>query len=682
MAGTDTNEMKRAGVPMGPMGHSGGAAAHPESFGGFVRSLLKYAYKWIPAMIVALVLGSVGAALQIVGPDRLKDMTNEIQKGLEVTKHTNALPSLADVDMDAVARIGWVLVFLYASGALLSWIQSYILAGATQKIARQMRKDVSAKIDRLPLKWLDGTSIGDVLSRLTNDVDAVGQSLSQSLGSIVTSVTMLVGSVIMMFKNSWQLALVAIGSSIIGLILMMVVMKYSQKFFARQQIGLGAVNGHVEEAYSSQLAVKAYGAENKLGGRFDELNDDLYDSAWKSQFLSGLMMPIMNFVGNLGYVSVCVVGAWMAMQDKITFGVIVAFIMYVRLFTQPLSQLAQAFQNLQRAAAGGERVFNMLAEPEMEDESGKSGLADSVKRKHENETPQSAAAVAATVSGSKDEDEDAGEPVKSKEVITADNHALITGSVMNDYLQRTSSLQGSVDIDHLRFGYDPAKPVIHDLNIHVEPGWKVAIVGPTGAGKSTIVSVLMRFYDQQSGVIKINGVDTASVNRASVHSSFAMVLQDPWTFQGTIMENIKYTADVPDDRVIEVGKQIGADRFIRRFPDGYDTVISGEDSLSQGQRQLLTIARAMVKNSPMMILDEATSNVDTRTEKLIQSSMDKASAGRTTFVIAHRLSTIQNADLILVLRDGDVVEQGDHEELLQKNGFYADLYNSQFADCD
>lgn len=632
MAGTDTNEMKSRGVPMGPMGN-GGATARPDSFGGFVKRMVSYARRWTPMMLVALVLGSIGAALQIVGPDFLRSMTDEIQKALTVTKPANALPTIGNVDLDAVGKIAWILVFLYSSGALLSWLQSWILANATQKIAAQMREDVSRKIDRLPLRWLDSHSKGDILSRLTNDVDAVGQSLSQSLGSIVSSVTMLIGSVVMMFKNSWQLALVAIGSSLIGLILMMIVMKFSQRFFAQQQIGLGETNGHVEEAYSSHLAVKAYGAESKMESKFNELNDGLYDSAWKSQFFSGLMMPIMNFVGNLGYVAVCVAGAWMVMEDKLTFGVIVAFIMYVRLFTQPLSQLAQAFQNLQRGAAGGERVFSLLDAEEMEDEADKPDFSEALENSGIDDT-------------------------------AAENNGL------------------PVDIKHLRFGYDADKPVIHDLNVHVEPGWKVAIVGPTGAGKSTIVSVLMRFYDQQAGSVNIDGIDTQSVNRDSVHSQFAMVLQDPWTFRGTVLDNIRYVSDASNDEIKRVCSEIGADKFIEQLPRGYDTVLEDDSSLSQGQRQLLTIARAIVKDSPMLILDEATSNVDTRTEQLIQSSMEKASRGRTSFVIAHRLSTIQNADLILVIKDGDIIEQGTHDSLLARDGFYAELYKSQFADCD
>ena len=598
----------------------GGAVEKPQDFGKVMGKLVRFCRKYVPAIIVALVLGAAGTICQIIGPDKLKDMTNEITKGLPAVVHGK--PVLNSIDMGAVARIGWLLVVLYVGYALLSYIQSWMMATVTQRTAQELRESISKKINKLPLSYFDKVSYGDVLSRITNDVDAIGQTLGQSLGSLITSATLFVGALVMMFYNNWIMALCAIGSSIIGLIIMMVIMKASQKYFTRQQVALGDVNGHVEEMYAGHTIVKAYNGEADSIRRFERYNADLYDSGWKSQFLSGLMMPLMNFVGNFGYVVVCVVGAALAMDGQIEFGVIVAFMMYIRLFTQPLSQFAQAFQNLQRCAAASERVFGFLEESEMADESGKQAL------------------------------------------LGAQGH----------------EVHGDVEFSHVRFEYEAGKPIINDFSASVSSGQKVAIVGPTGAGKTTMVNLLMRFYEIAGGSIAIDGVDTKSVPRWNVHDQFSMVLQDTWIFNDTVRENIAYSKPgVTDEQIISACKAVGLHHYIMSLPNGYDTVLDENSSLSAGQKQLLTIARAMVQDAPILILDEATSSVDTRTEELIQKAMDALTVDRTSFVIAHRLSTIRDADMILVMNHGDVIERGTHEELLAAGGFYADLYNSQFA---
>lgn len=598
----------------------GGAVEKPQDFGKVMGKLVRFCRKYVPAIIIALVLGAAGTICQIIGPDKLKDMTNEITKGLPAVVHGK--PVLNSIDMGAVARIGWLLVVLYVGYALLSYIQSWMMATVTQRAAQELRESISKKINKLPLSYFDKVSYGDVLSRVTNDVDAIGQTLGQSLGSLITSATLFVGALVMMFYNNWIMALCAIGSSIIGLIIMMVIMKASQKYFTRQQVALGDVNGHVEEMYAGHTIVKAYNGEADSIRRFERYNADLYDSGWKSQFLSGLMMPLMNFVGNFGYVVVCVVGAALAMDGQIEFGVIVAFMMYIRLFTQPLSQFAQAFQNLQRCAAASERVFGFLEESEMADESGKQAL------------------------------------------LGAQGH----------------EVHGDVEFSHVRFEYEAGKPIINDFSASVSSGQKVAIVGPTGAGKTTMVNLLMRFYEIAGGSIAIDGVDTKSVPRWNVHDQFSMVLQDTWIFNGTVRENIAYSKPgVTDEQIISACKAVGLHHYIMSLPNGYDTVLDENSSLSAGQKQLLTIARAMVQDAPILILDEATSSVDTRTEELIQKAMDALTVDRTSFVIAHRLSTIRDADMILVMNHGDVIERGTHEELLAAGGFYADLYNSQFA---
>ena len=605
------------------MGRGRGAVEKPQDFGGVMKKLVHFCRHYIPAIIVALVLGAIGTVCQIVGPDKLKDMTNEIAKGLPAL--VNGKPVLGAIDMDAVTHIAWLLVALYVGYAVLCYVQSWMMANVTQRTAQELREAISVKINKLPLRYFDKVSYGDVLSRITNDVDAIGQTLGQSVGSLITSVTLFVGALIMMFYNNVIMTVCAIASSLVGLLIMGAIMKVSQKYFSRQQIALGDVNGHVEEMYAGHTVVKAYCGEADSIRAFEKYNGDLYDSGWKSQFLSGLMMPLMNFVGNFGYVVVCVVGAVLAMDGKIEFGVIVAFMMYIRLFTQPLSQFAQAFQNLQRCAAASERVFSFLEEPEMADESDKQALLG----------------------------------VNGKQV------------------------RGDVEFSHVKFGYDPSKTIINDFSASVKSGQKVAIVGPTGAGKTTMVNLLMRFYEISGGSIAIDGVDTKSVPRWNVHDQFSMVLQDTWVFRGTVRENIAYSKpDVTDKQIEDACKAVGLHHYIMSLPNGYDTVLDDKATLSQGQKQLLTIARAMVEDAPILILDEATSSVDTRTEELIQKAMDALTVDRTSFVIAHRLSTIRDADMILVMNHGDIVESGTHEELLAKGGFYADIYNSQFALTD
>lgn len=549
-----------------------------------------------------------------IDPEESEDALEAMDK-LPDSVYSLIAPS---IDMDKVQRIGFILVTFYALSYLFSAIQGWITAGVTQRVSQQLRGDISRKINRLPMAFYNRTSTGDILSRVTNDVDLISQSLNQSIGNLITSVILLFGSLLMMLITNLWMTLTAILASLLGFVVMFAIMGRSQKYFARQQRHLGALNGHIEEMYTGHTVVKAYNGEAAAQQTFDEMNDKLRESGFRAQTLAGMMMPVMTFVGNLGYVAVCVVGGAMALNDMISFGVIVAFMMYVRYFTQPLSQIAQAVQSLQSAAAAGERVFEFLEAEEMTDESGKKS--------------------------------DIG------------------------------AVQGTVDFNHVRFGYeDTDKIVIHDFSAHAKPGQKIAIVGPTGAGKTTMVNLLMRFHDIQSGEIRIDGVPTNEMTREAVREQFCMVLQDTWLFEGTLRENLIYcTENVSDEKMIAACKAVGLDHFIRTLPKGYDTVVGDQLSLSQGQKQQLTIARAMIADKPMLILDEATSSVDTRTEQQIQSAMDKLMENRTSFVIAHRLSTIRNADLILVMNHGDIVESGTHEELLAKGGFYADLYNSQF----
>ncbi len=570
------------------------------------KKLMAFLKPYLPAIVLSLVLAVAGTVLQIIGPDKLKEMTNLITNGL-----------MAGIDMEAIRAIAITLVCFYGTAAVLNFLQSYIMATATAKASKQMRGDILEKINKLPLSYFDNTSFGDVLSRMTNDVDTIGQTLNQSLSGLVTSITMFLGALIMMVATNWIMALTAVAASIVGFALMMFIMGKSQGFFTAQQVQLGVINGQVEEIYSGHNIVKAYNGSGAAKESFEKVNRKLYQSGWKSQFMSGLMMPLMGFIGNFGYVAVCVVGAVLAMNGTISFGVIVAFMMYVRLFTQPLSQLAQAFQNLQRTTAASERVFEMLDEQELSDESKK--------------------------------------------------------------IKKFGNVKGQVTFDHLRFSYVQGKPIIKDFSAKVEAGQKVAIVGPTGAGKTTLVNLLMRFYEPDSGRILLDGVPLNETTREEVHKQFSMVLQDTWLFEGTIRDNIAYAMEgVTDEQVKAACKAVGLHHFIKTLPKGYDTILDDKASLSQGQKQLITIARAMIQNAPLLILDEATSSVDTRTEIIIQKAMDQLTQGRTSFVIAHRLSTIKNADVILVMKDGDIVETGNHEMLLAKGGFYAELYNSQF----
>jgi len=602
------------------MGPGPAVAEKPKDFKKALGKLYGFIKPFIVPIIVALLFAVAGTVLNLIGPNKLGDLTNLIQASFDFDE--NSLQwILSDVNLQEITSVCIFLVVIYSVGLLCSYLQGVIMATVTQKNSQGLRRAISKKINLLPLKYFDSNSVGDVLSRVTNDVDTIGQTLNQSLVTVFTAVVMLIGSVIMMFVTNAIMAVTAIVASLIGFVFMFLIMGKSQKYFMRQQRYLGDLNGHVEEVYSGHNVVKAYNAEKQVKAEFDSINRNLYSSAWKSQFLSGLMMPLMNFIGNLGYVAVCVVGA-VLVSKGMSFGVVISFTLYVRLFTSPLSQLAQAFTSMQSAAAASERVFEFLGEKELSDE-------------------------------------------KDKKV------QLLPENV-----------KGEVAFEHVTFGYDEDRTIIHDFSAIAKAGQKVAIVGPTGAGKTTMVNLLMRFYEVNQGDIKIDGVPTDELTRANVHDLFGMVLQDTWLFEGTIRENVVYSKEgVSDEDVVRACKAVGLHHFIMTLPEGYDTVMSDKANLSAGQKQLVTIARAMVENAPMLILDEATSSVDTRTEVLIQRAMDKLTEGRTSFIIAHRLSTIKNADLILVMKDGDIIESGTHEELLAKKGFYADLYNSQFENA-
>lgn len=588
----------------GPPGR--GADEKPKNVKSSMLELLRYLKPWYKPIVISLIFSLVGTLLTIIAPDKLADLTNNISDGLQT-----------GIDMDLIIKSILIILAIYISANLVTCAASYIMITVMQKLAWSMRTSISQKINKLPLKFFDKVTVGDVLSRITNDVDTISSALNSSITTLVQAVVQFVGVTIIMFATSGRLALTAIGSSILGFVLMFFIVSRSRKYFRQQQQNLGDMNGHVEEMYSGHNIVRAYGATAQSKKEFDRINDNLYNSAWKSQFFSGMLMPLMGFVGNLGYVAVCIVGATLTMNGAIRFGTVIAFISYVKLFTNPLSQISQAVSSLMSAGAAGERVFGFLAEEEMPDDSGCTAHIDHVR--------------------------------------------------------------GKVEFENVRFGYDADKPIIHDFSADIEPGQKVAIVGYTGAGKTTMVNLLMRFYELWSGQIKIDGVPVSQMRRSDVHAMFGMVLQDTWLFDGTYRENIAYgKPGVTDEQIEAACKLVGLDHYIKTLPKGCDTELNDRSSLSAGQRQLLTIARAMVENAPMIILDEATSSVDTRTEVLVQKAMDRLTRGRTSFVIAHRLSTIRDADLILVMDKGDIVESGTHEQLLEKGGLYKELYTSQF----
>ena len=653
----------------------------PKNFKQAIKRLFKELKAFKILIIIALILAVMGSVFSIIAPDKLSALTDEISEGLVVNKEnlsilTNSITAnlnsgnMADIeidgttisieeqqevlkimkdinentkpeelykkidqmpsnvqkvikpfmDMNEIKKIALFLVALYVASAVFTFIQSILMTDVANKFAKKLRSRISTKINKLPLRYFDKHSTGDILSRVTNDVDTIAQSMNQSLASLVSSVTLFVGTIIMMFYTSWIMAITAIVASLIGFVFMFLILSKSQKYFVARQVELGKLNGHIEEIYSGLNVVKVYNGKKQSDEKFDELNKNVYDANRKSQFLSGLMSPLMNFIGNFGYVAVCIVGALLTMNDIITFGVIVAFITYVRLFTSPLSQMAQAMTSLQSTAAASERVFEFIDEKEMSNQ-------DNLTKKLE-----------------------------------------------------LDKVKGKIEFQNVVFQYDNNnKPTIKNFSAVAKPGQKVAIVGPTGAGKTTIVNLLMKFYDLTDGDIKIDGISTKELTRENIHELFTMVLQDTWLFNGTIKENIIYNKEgVTDKEVQEVCKVVGLDHFIKTLPDGYNASLLDNDTISSGQKQLLTIARAMLQKTPFLILDEATSNVDTRTEELVQKAMDKLTEGKTSFIIAHRLSTIKNADLILVVKDGNIIEQGNHEELMLKQGSYAELYNSQF----
>ena len=558
--------------------------------------------------VIAVIGAIISSIITVFGPYKLREITNLITDGL-----------VGEIDLGTISNIGLFLALLYAAGSLINYAQTYAISDMIQHFSKRLRTAIAEKINRLPLSYFDSHSQGDTLSRVTNDVDTVGQSLTQSLGTLISSVLLLIAVLFMMFYTNVVLSFVTIGSVLLGFVFSAVLMAKSQRYFQEQQSNLAAINGYVEEMYSGHNVITSYNGAEKTRLAFNVLNQNLYASMWKSQFISGIMFPLMNFVGNFGYVMVVIVGATMAINGSISMGTIVAFMVYVRIFSQRLSRIAQGITTLQSASAAMGRVFEFLAEEDMEDDSHK--------------------------------------------------------------LQQLTNVKGHVQFKDVFFGYNPDKTIIHDFSAEAKAGQKIAIVGPTGAGKTTIVNLLMKFYDIERGQIMIDGVEIKDMQRSEVHDAFSMVLQDTWLFEGTIRDNLIYNQEnISDEAVIDAAKAVGVHHFIMTLPNGYDTVLDDTVTLSVGQKQLLTIARALLKDAPLLILDEATSSVDTRTEELIQKAMDKLMEGRTSFVIAHRLSTIRNADLILVMRDGNIIEQGNHDQLMEQKGFYADLYNSQFVE--
>lgn len=576
---------------------------------GAIKKILVYCKRYLPAVIVALIFAVGGSVTTIIGPEKISDLMNEITSGI-----------MTGIDIDAIKKICYTLIIIYAGGAILNYSQQFITATITQKTSKRLRTDIDEKINRLPLSYFDTTTKGDILSRVTNDVDTISQTLSTSSANLISSLALFVGVIYKMFATNWILALVTIGSSLLGFVFMSLILKKSQKYFNRKQSDLGLMNGQIEEVYTNHNIVHAFGAKNEEKSKFDKVNERLYDADWKSQWLSGMMYPIMQFVGNLAYAMIFIVGVAFIVNDNsaVTLGTIMAFVIYARLFSQPLSTFAQSLTSIQQASAASKRVFEMLETEEQSDESSKNVVVPEIK--------------------------------------------------------------GNVEFKNVKFGYSPEKIIIHDFSAKLSAGQKVAIVGPTGAGKTTMINLLMRFYEIDGGDILIDGISTKTLKREQVHDMFDMILQETWLFDGTIRENLIYNKEGVSDKELDIAcEAVGLKHFISTLPQGYDTQINEALNLSDGQKQQLTIARAMIKDAPMLILDEATSSIDTRTELVIQRAMDKLTVGRTSFVIAHRLSTIKNADIILVMKDGDIIEQGNHEKLMADGGFYAELYNSQFV---